>query len=74
MAVEITTTGYARLSRFGARAVLTALLLSLAGCLVISLSPLSSGFVGAPRNKGSDVELYRAWAIFGGQPVTGRRG
>jgi hypothetical protein len=60
MSVDSTTTGYARLSRFQARAVLAGLLLSLVGCLAISLSPLSSGFVGSPRNKGSDVALYQA--------------
>ena len=60
MSIESTPTGYARLSRFQARAVLAAFVLSLIGCLALSLSPLKSGFIGSPRSKRSDVELYRA--------------
>ena len=53
-------TGFARLSTFQARAVLSLLVLSALFFIGVSLSPLASGFADSPYRGPGDVGLYRA--------------
>ena len=60
---RIHTTGYARLTRLQARAVLTVVVLTLVSAIAVTLSPLARGNLDllAPHRDGaSDVALYRA--------------
>jgi len=53
-------TGYARLTRTQARAVLAVLVAAAGFCVAVTLSPLGRGCVGQQRPGQGDVALYRA--------------
>ena len=53
-------TGYARLSPRQARAVLAVILLAIVAAIAVTLSPLASSNLDAPRDEAGDVALYRA--------------
>lgn len=57
---SVPSTGYARLTRFQARTVLAALVVTTFICVAITLSPLQSTRVGNDRGGEGDIGLYRA--------------